>query len=61
MVNSREDWNMEYLREHRQKFLDQENPIRMINTEFKRALEVDRKDLLFNSNKKKKTVIAPLI
>ena len=33
----------------------------MINTEFKRALEVDRKDLLFNSNKKKKTVVAPLI
>ena len=30
--------------------------------EFKRALEVDRKDLLFHTNKKKKrTVIAPLV
>ena len=33
----------------------------MINAEFRRALEVDRKDLLFNNNKKKKTIVAPLI
>ena len=61
MVNSREDWNIEYLKDLRQKFLDQEYPLRMINAEFKRALEVDRKDLLFNNNKKKKTIVAPLI
>ena len=52
MVNSREDWNIEYLKDLRQKFLDQEYPIRMINAEFKRALKVERKDLLFNNNKK---------
>ena len=30
MVNSREDWNLKYLRELRQKFLDQEYPIKII-------------------------------
>ena len=51
MVNSREEWNLWYWRELRQKFLDQEYPIKMINSELKRALEVDRKYLLFNSKK----------
>ena len=59
MVNSREDWNIEYLKDLRQKFLDQEYPAKMINSEFKKALEVDRKDLLFNNNKKKKTIVVP--
>jgi len=53
---------MEYLKELRNKFLDQGYPISMINCEFRRALEVDRKDLIFSTNKqKKRTVIAPLI
>lgn len=62
MVNSRPEWNIEYLKELRNKFLDQGYPISMINCEFRRALEVDRKDLIFSTNKqKKRTVIAPLI
>ena len=60
MVNSRGEWNLEYLSELRGKFLDQGYPINLINQEFTRALEVDRLDLLFNNSKKKKrTVIAP--
>ena len=62
MVNSRPEWNIEYLKELRNKFLDQGYPISMINCEFRRALEVDRKDLIFSTNKqKKRIVIAPLI
>ena len=62
MINSREEWNIEYLKELRNKFLDQGYPLKLINGEFKRALEVDRKDLLFsNSKKKKKNVIASSI
>jgi hypothetical protein len=62
MVNSRNEWNLEYLSELRGKFLDQGYPIKLINQEFTRALEVDRMDLLFsNNNKKKRTVIAPLV
>ena len=56
MVNSRDELNIEYLRELRDKFLDQGYPIKLINGEFKRALQVDRKDLLFN-----RTDIAPLV
>ena len=63
MVNSRDEWNMEYLQELRNKFLDQGYPVKLINEEFKRALQVDRKDLIFNTDrrKKKRTVIAPLV
>ena len=62
MVNSRAEWNIEYLRELREKFLDQGYPIKLINGEFRRALQVDRNELLFNtSRKKKRTVIAPLV
>ena len=62
LVNSRNEWNLEYLREQRGKFLDQGYPINLINQESTRALEVDRMDLLFsNNNKKKRTVIAPLV
>jgi hypothetical protein len=62
LVNSKPEWNIEYLRELRVKFLDQGYPIKLINEEFRRALEIDRMDLLFNENrKKKKQIIAPLI
>ena len=61
-MNSKDEWNIEYLKELKEKFLDQGYPRTLIMQEFKRALEVDRKDLLFNTNKKKKrTVIAPLV
>ena len=62
MVNSRLEWNIEYLSELREKFLDQGYPLKLINGEFRRALEIDRLDLLFNKNRKvKKTIISPLI
>ena len=62
MVNSRQDWNVTYLRDLREKFLEQEYPMQLINEQFSRALAVDRLDLLFTSKeKKKKKIIAPLI
>ena len=62
MINSRQEWNIDYLRELREKFLDQDYPLKLVNSEFRRALEVDRTDLLFNKErKKKKKIIAPLI
>ena len=62
MVNSKPEWNIEYLRELRVKFLDQGYPLKLINGEFQRALEIDRMDLLFNENRKKKRqIIAPLV
>ena len=55
MINSREDWNIEYLRELREKFLIQDYPLSMINEQFKRAMQIDRKDLLLcQDNKKRK-------
>ena len=60
MVNSRGEWNLEYLSELKGKFIDQGYPINLINQEFTSFLDVDRLDLLFNNSKKKKwTVIAP--
>ena len=51
--------------ELREKFLQQEYPWTVINSQFKRALEVDRMDLIFGNpalrKKKKKKVVAPLI
>ena len=65
MVNSRQDWNLEYLVDLREKFLQQEYPWAVINSQFKRALEVDRLDLIFGNpalrKNKKKKVVAPLI
>ena len=61
MVNSKEEWNVEYLKELKEKFLDQGYPRKLIMEEFGRALEVDRNDLLFNTNKKKKKTVAPLV
>ena len=62
MINSRTEWNIEYLRELRTKFEDQGYPLQLINGEFNRALEIDRKDLLFNKNRKpKRIIIAPLV
>ena len=60
-----EEWNLEYLCELREKFLQQEYPLNLINTQFEKALEVDKLDLLFRSpsirKKSRKQVIAPLI
>ena len=63
LINSREEWNIEYLVELRNKFLEQGYPLKLINGEFKGALEIDRQDLLFSTVKKKqkKNVVAPLI
>ena len=63
MINSREDWNIEYLRELREKFLIQDYPLSLINEQFKRAMQMNRNDLLVgqNNNKKKKVIIAPLV
>ena len=61
MVNSKE-WNIEYLKELKEKFLDQGYPRKLIMEEIKKALDVDINDLLFDKNKKKKrTVFAPLV
>ena len=62
MINSRHEWNLEYLRELREQFLDQDYPLKIINEEYSKKLQISRKDLLFNQNRKKKrTVIAPLV
>jgi hypothetical protein len=57
--------NFEYLVDLREKFLQQEYPLAVINSQFKRALEVDRLDLIFGNpalrKNKKKKVVAPLI
>ena len=50
LVNSRDEWNIDYLRELREKFLQQEYPLALINEQFSRVLSVDRMDLLFKSN-----------
>ena len=54
MINSREKWNIEYMKKLRNKFVDKGYPLKLINGEFKRALEVVRKDLLLFNTKKKK-------
>ena len=65
MVNSRMEWNLEYLKDLREKFIQQEYPIDLINAQYQKALQVDRMDLLFGNpatrKKKKKSVIAPLV
>lgn len=64
MINSRSEWNLEYLIELREKFLQQEYPVDLINQQFTRALAVDRADLLLSdpsSRKKKRIIDAPLI
>ena len=64
MVNSRMEWNLEYLKDLREKFIQQEYPIDLINAQYQKALQVDRMDLLFGNpatRKKKKSVIAPLV
>ena len=61
LVNSIKEWNIDYLHDLKEKFLQQEYPTQLIDEQFKKALAVDRLDLLFRSreNKKKKTIIAP--
>ena len=62
MVNSNHEWNQGYLRDLREKFLQQEYPMELINEQFGKALSVDRLDLLFRTKQnKKRTVIAPLV
>ena len=63
MINSRKEWNLEYLVELREKFLQQEYPLDLINQQFAKAISVDRSDLIFSTQKKpnKRRIIAPLI
>ena len=64
MINSRKEWNLEYLLELREKFLQQEYPVDLINQQFTRALAVDRADLLLSdpaTRKKRRMIVAPLI
>ena len=64
MVNSKMEWNCEYLSDLREKFRQQEYPLKLINDQFKRALTVNRDDLLLRTQtqrKKRKNVIAPLV
>ena len=53
----------EYLKDLREKFLQQEYPMDLINSQFSKALEVDRYDLLFKSpaQRKKSKKRAPLV
>ena len=55
LVNSREEWNFSYLRELREKFLQQEYPLSLVNEQFSRALSVNRADLLFRTPDQKKS------
>ena len=62
MIYSRHEWNIEYLRELREKFLDKDYPLKTIHEEYSKTLQISRKDLISNQNRKKKiTVIAPLV
>ena len=66
MVNSLMEYNCEYLRDLREKFRQQEYPLKLINEQFKRALNVNRADLLLSNNNnyirsKRRSVIAPLV
>ena len=56
LVNSRNEWNCEYLKDLREKFLQQEYPMDLINSQFSKALEVDRLDLLFKSPAQRKKI-----
>ena len=40
MINSRDDWNIDYLRELREKFLEQDYPLNLINEEYAKALQI---------------------
>ena len=63
MICSQKKWATEYLNDLREKFLLQEYPEKLIDEQFQKALQINRKDLLFgqNPNKKKKRVICPLV
>ena len=50
MVNSLMEYNCEYLRDLREKFRQQEYPLKLINDQFKRALKVNRADLFLRNN-----------
>ena len=61
MVNSRMEWNCEYLSDLREKFRQQEYPLQLINDQFRRALTVNRDDLLLRNPfmRKKRKVVVP--
>ena len=62
MINSRQEWNIEYLGDLREKFLIQGNPLKLIKEQFEHGLNINRADLLFGQNKKKKRImIVPLV
>ena len=61
MINSRDEWNQEYLLELREKFLQQEYPS---GPHFTRSLSVNRSDLIFATSSQKKPrrkIIAPRV
>ena len=63
-MNSRMEWNCDYLSDLREKFRQQEYPLKLINDQFRRALTVNRDDLLLRNpsmRKKRKVVVAPLV
>ena len=63
LICSRKEWAVGYLIQLREKFVSQEYAEHLIKEQFMKALEVDRKDLLFRQNrpKKKKKILCPLI
>ena len=64
MINSRKEWNLEYLVELREKFLQQEYPLDLINQQFQKAVAVNRLELIFSQsaqNKPRRRIIAPPI
>ena len=64
MIYSRKEWNLEYLVELREKFLQQEYPLDLINQQFQKAVAVNRSELIFSQssqNKPRRRIIAPLI
>ena len=66
LVNSRKEWNIEYLINIREQFLQQEYPLELINEQYRKVLQINRLDLLFKDPtiknlRKKRKIIAPLI
>jgi hypothetical protein len=65
MINSRQEWNLDYLVELREKIMQQEYPLDLIIQQFARALSIDRADLLLDDpstrKKPRRRIVAPLI
>jgi hypothetical protein len=59
MINSRHEWNIDYLRELREKFLEQDYPLRMINKEYSKALQISRKVYFLIKIERRKEQLLP--